>query len=195
MISYTNDILHIHSILQNYIQLNISNSKSETCTPSTTETIYDRLRSASVFKSASTPQIGIYWCHCLNSRSDLRVFSNRHPFQHLRSMAYLLFRVRIRAYISDVNLRKWEMAIDLKIGTPIWEFEIGHRFENFKKGKRCEDFNRFQPTDVLLCIFTLDKKGFIANIHSFINIFNYITAFANMSFLQQFIIFINIWCN
>ena len=50
------------------------------------------------------------------------------------------------------------MVIDLKIGMPIWEFEIGHRFENFKKGKRSEDFNRFQPTDVLLCIFTLDKN-------------------------------------
>ena len=44
--------------------------------------------------------------HHLKSQSDLRVFSNRHPFQILRSMADLLVRVSVREYVSDVNLRK-----------------------------------------------------------------------------------------
>jgi len=52
--------------------------------------IFDRLRSASGLKSASTPQICIHWRHYLKSLSDLRVFSNRHPSQILRSMANLL---------------------------------------------------------------------------------------------------------
>jgi len=39
--------------------------------------IYDRLR------STSTPQIGVHWRHYLKSRSNFRIFSNRHPFQTL----------------------------------------------------------------------------------------------------------------
>jgi hypothetical protein len=61
-------------------------------------TIYDRLR------SASTSHIVII--------SNLWVFSNQHPLQILRPMADLL--VIVRAYVSDVNLGKWETAIDLK---------------------------------------------------------------------------------
>ena len=69
--------------------------------------IFDRLRSAYGLKSASTPQIGIHCRHYLKSRSDLRVFSNRCPFQILRSMADLL--VMVRAYVSDViGPRFWE---------------------------------------------------------------------------------------
>jgi hypothetical protein len=49
--------------------------------------IYDRLGLESRLKSASTPQISIHWCHYLKSWSDLRVFSNRRPFQILRSVA------------------------------------------------------------------------------------------------------------
>ena len=37
-----------------------------------------------LLKSASTPQIGIHLLHYLKSRSDLRVYSNRCPFQTLR---------------------------------------------------------------------------------------------------------------
>jgi len=74
-----------------------------------------------LLKSASTDQ-----CYYLKSWSNLRVFSNQHPFQILRSMANLL----VRAYVSDViDLRKWETAIDLRIGC--W-------FENLKKGHRSE---------------------------------------------------------
>jgi hypothetical protein len=51
---------------------------------------YDTLRSASGIKLASIPEIGIHRRHYLKSRSDLRVFSNRHPFLILRSMADLL---------------------------------------------------------------------------------------------------------
>ena len=47
-----------------------------------------------LFKSASTDFI------ISKSQSDVKVFSNRHPFQILRSMADLL--VRVRAYVSDV---------------------------------------------------------------------------------------------
>ena len=48
--------------------------------------MYDRLR------SASTPQIDIHSRHCLKSRSDLRVFSNRRPSQILKSIVDLLVR-------------------------------------------------------------------------------------------------------
>ena len=91
--------------------------------------IYNRLRSASGLKSTSSPQIHVHWCHYLRSRCNLRVFSNCHPFQIFRSMANLLVRVRVTlGHMSvtslDVDLRKWEMAIDLR---------IGHQFENLKK--------------------------------------------------------------
>ena len=47
----------------------------------------------------------------------LRVFSNRRPFQILRSLADLL--VRVRAYISDVIGRRFEKVRN------------GHRFKNW----------------------------------------------------------------
>jgi hypothetical protein len=50
---------------------------------------YISLNSVSVFKSASTPQIGIHWRHYLKSRFNIRVFSNQRPFQILRSMVDL----------------------------------------------------------------------------------------------------------
>ena len=71
----------------------------------------------------------------------LRVFSNRCPFQILRSMVDLL--VRVRAYISDVIGRlfeKWEMAMDLRIGRRFEKLKkdidlrFGRLFENLKKG-------------------------------------------------------------
>jgi len=77
--------------------------------------IYDKLRSAFGFKSASTPQINIHWHHYLKSRSNLRIFWNLCPFQILRSM------VRVRAYVSDVIRRRFEKVTN------------GHRFENLKK--------------------------------------------------------------
>jgi hypothetical protein len=40
-----------------------------------------------------------------------------------------LVRVRVRTYVKDVNLRKWETSIDLR---------IGGRFENLIKGHRSE---------------------------------------------------------
>ena len=89
--------------------------------------IYNRLRSASGLKSTSSPQIHVHWCHYLKSRCNLRVFSNCHPFQIFRSMANLLVRMRVTlGHTSvtslDVDLRKWEMTIDLR---------IGGRFENW----------------------------------------------------------------
>ena len=73
--------------------------------------MYDRLI------SASTPQIDIHSRHYLKLRSDLRVISNRRPFQILRSMADLL--VRVRACVSDVIRRGFEKVRN------------GHRFENW----------------------------------------------------------------
>ena len=63
--------------------------------------IYDRL------KSLSIPQIGIHWRHKLSSRSDLRVFSNRLPFQIVRSMSNLLVRAHVagRRFENLKNLR------------------------------------------------------------------------------------------
>jgi hypothetical protein len=90
--------------------------------------IYDILRSASRLKSASTPQISIHWCHYLKSWSDLRVFSNRRPFQILRSMADLLVRVRVKALVSDIIGRRFEKVRNdhrFENWTPIWEFEKG----------------------------------------------------------------------
>ena len=89
--------------------------------------IDDSLRSTSALKSASTPQIDIRWHH-LKSWSDLRVFSNRCPFQIFRSMANLLVRVRVRAYISDVIGRRLEKVRNsqrFENWTSIWEFEKG----------------------------------------------------------------------
>ena len=88
--------------------------------------IYNRLRSAFGLKSTASPQIHVHWRHYPKSRSNLRVISNRHPFQIFRSMANLLVRVRVMlGHTSlDVDLRKWETAIDSR---------IGHQFENLKK--------------------------------------------------------------
>jgi hypothetical protein len=52
------------------------------------------IRSTSSLYSTSTPQIVAHWRHYLKSRFDLRVFSNRHLFQILRSMADLLLSNR-----------------------------------------------------------------------------------------------------
>ena len=46
---------------------------------------YDRLRSTSRLKSASTPHISIHWRCYLKSPSDLSECSNRRPLQILRS--------------------------------------------------------------------------------------------------------------
>ena len=86
--------------------------------------MYDRLKSASELKPMVIPQIGIHWRHYLESLS-CRVFSNQHPFQIIISMADLLVRVRVRTYVSDVNLKKWETAIDLRI----WKKYNVHRSE------------------------------------------------------------------
>jgi uncharacterized protein YjiS (DUF1127 family) len=50
--------------------------------------LHDRLR------STYTPKIGVHWRRYLKSRSDLRVLSNRRPFQIIRSMADLLLSTR-----------------------------------------------------------------------------------------------------
>ena len=97
--------------------------------------IFDRLRSEYGLKSASTPQIGIHCRHYLKSRSDLRVFSNRCPFQILRSMADLL--VMVRAYVSDV---------------------IGPRFEKVRNGHRFENWTPI--TGACYDLFPLSTRGF-----------------------------------
>ena len=92
--------------------------------------IYDRLRSASRLKLASTPQI--HWRHYLKSLSDLRVFLNRRPFQILGSMADFLVRVRVKAFVSSVIQRGFEKMRNSHIfenWTLIWEFEKGQIWE------------------------------------------------------------------
>jgi hypothetical protein len=92
----------------------------------------------------SSPQIGIHRRHYLKSRSDLWVFSNRRPFQIRRSMADLLVtvRVRIRAYVCDFILRRFEKMefgkdADLRIPinrTVIWDNDVGVcRFEDWSQ--------------------------------------------------------------
>ena len=44
--------------------------------------------------------------HNFKSRSDLRVFSNWCPFLILRSLADLLVRVRIRAFVIEPRFEK-----------------------------------------------------------------------------------------
>ena len=117
--------------------------------------IFDRLRSEYGLKSASTPQIGIHCRHYLKSRSDLRVFSNRCPFQILRSMADLL--VMVRAYVSDVIGPRFEKVRNghrFENWTPIWEYEKGHIFENSKKGLRSE-----------VCVSDVEKYIYGSSIH------------------------------
>jgi hypothetical protein len=109
---------------------------------------YDRLRSAFGLESGSTPQIDTHWRHYLKSRSDKRLFSNRYPFQILRSMADLL--VRVRAYVSDVIGHRFEKVRNdhFEKWTPIWEFvkrasiwalDVERWLENLKKnGHRSE---------------------------------------------------------
>ena len=84
--------------------------------------VYDRLGSAS----------DSHRRHYLESRSDLRVFPNRRPFQFIRSMADLLFRVRV--YVNDIIARRFEKVRNghrFENSMPIWEFGKGHRFENW----------------------------------------------------------------
>ena len=62
--------------------------------------------------------------------SDLRVFSNWHPFQSRNSMADLLVNLGLGhtlvTFIWEVrNCNRFENW------TPIWEFEKGHIFENW----------------------------------------------------------------
>ena len=79
--------------------------------------------------------------HPLTSLSQitvrLRVFSNRRPFQILRSMADLL--VRVREYVSDV---------------------IGHRFEKVRNGHRFEKLKSSNKlsSNVYQLLFTLKKS-------------------------------------
>jgi len=76
--------------------------------------------------------------------SNLRICSYQRPFQIFRSMADLLVRVKIMAYICtsvtplDVDLKKVRNGHRFENWTPIWEYEKGHRFENSKKGLRSE---------------------------------------------------------
>ena len=87
--------------------------------------IYDRLRSASRLESAPTPQIRIHQRHYLKLWSNLRysqigvlsIFSDLWPIDWL-GLQYTSVK------ILDGNLRKWETAIDLR---------IGYGFENLKK--------------------------------------------------------------
>ena len=96
--------------------------------------IYTSLRSASGHRSVSIPQINVHWRRYLKSRSDLRIFSNQRPFQIMRSMADLLIRVRVMAYVSGRRFEKVRNGQRFENWKPIWEYEKGHRFENLKKG-------------------------------------------------------------
>ena len=82
------------------------------------------LWSVSGLKLASSPLIGIHWRHYFKLRSDLRIFSNLYAFQILRSLANLLVRVRVRAYVSDIIGRQFEKS------------ENGNRFEIWDTGLR-----------------------------------------------------------
>jgi hypothetical protein len=75
-----------------------------------TNDIFDRLRSASGLKSASTDVI------ISNQGPFYTIFSNWYPFQILRPMAELLVRVRVRAYVIGLRFEK---------------VRNGHRFENW----------------------------------------------------------------
>jgi hypothetical protein len=102
--------------------------------------IYDRLRSPFGLKSVSTP---------LTSLSQItvrfRVFSNQCPFQFWDLWPIYWLRLGL-GHVSvtslDVNFRKWEVAIDLRIGCQFEnlkkdiDLRIGRRFENLKKGHR-----------------------------------------------------------
>ena len=80
--------------------------------------LYDRLRSASRLKSASTHVI------ISNHGPILRYSQNRRPFQMFRSMADLL--VSVRAYVSDTFGRQFEKVKNshrFQNWTPIWEFK------------------------------------------------------------------------
>ena len=78
------------------------------------EVIYYRLRSPSDSNQHSLKSFD------LKSQSYLRVFSNRHPFQILISMADLLDQVRV----WEFDLRKWKTAIELRI----WKKDIDLRY-------------------------------------------------------------------
>jgi len=55
-----------------------------------------------LLKSASTDVI------ISKARFDLMEFSNQRPFQILRSMADLLVRIRVKAYVSEVIGRRFK---------------------------------------------------------------------------------------
>jgi len=87
---------------------------------------YDRLRSALRTLKLAFTDVN------LKSQFDLRIFSNRHPFQILRSVADLV--VRVRPYVSDVIglwFEKLRNVLRFEKWMPFWEFEKGHRFENW----------------------------------------------------------------
>jgi hypothetical protein len=69
-------------------------------------------------------QIGVHWRHYIKSQSDLRVFSNRHPFQILWNIVDLL--VMVSAYVNYVIGRRFEKVRNgrrIENWMPIWEFE------------------------------------------------------------------------
>jgi hypothetical protein len=94
--------------------------------------IFDRLRAAFGLKSVPTPQISITDAIISNhgpikGYSQIRVLSK---FSDQCSIYWLELGLGHTSKTSlDVNLRKWETAIDLR---------IGGRFENLIKGHRSE---------------------------------------------------------
>ena len=127
---------------------------------------FDRLRSLHGLESVSTPQIGIHWHHYLKSRPNLRIFSNLLPFQILWSMANLL--VRVRVYVSDVDLRKWETAIDLRIWnrnqTWIWGLDVDLSLTGLQKHKNF----------LVIIIYNKKKKHIILFYQLLRNIYMYV---------------------
>ena len=100
----------------------------------------DSLWSVSGLKLASSPLIGIHWCHYFKSRSDLRIFLNLCAFQILRSLANLLVRVRVRAYIIGRQFEKsengnrfdiWDTGLRTWKRTDFCDVEIKHGFEDW----------------------------------------------------------------
>jgi hypothetical protein len=104
-----------------------------------TNNVYGRLRSASELKSASTPEIGIHWRHYLKSLSDLRGILKSASEIHRYMSDYWLGLLNTSVTSLDVDLTKWETAIDLRIWLRFENLEkdiylrIVRRFENLKK--------------------------------------------------------------
>ena len=107
--------------------------------------IYDRLRSTSSHESTSTPQIGVHWHHYLKSRSDLRVFSNWHPFQILRSMVDLLLSNRRRFQSEDLFVLLSCRMMDVgQVSTS----SVLHIISNECKASKVPGINSVRPTHV-----------------------------------------------